>query len=332
MIAPAAGLAAILAFATPQQAHATECLLDTNDNGIADGADTDGGATGTGADSLACGVNTDASAEGSVAVGGDPDNNGVGTTASGTSATALGGDALASGFGSTAVGGDADFEENPGDSGAIASGDLSSAFGADAVASGDGSTAVGAFAEASGDGAMAMGVAATAAGDGSLAVGLGALAAGTGSTALGAGAVATLPGEFVMGTSDNTYTAPGITSTLSRARQVGPLGVVTSDAFGHLSWDGGALFDQVGELKAGVALAMALESPELATTENFAIRAGYGNFEGGSHAFGVSMIGNFADNEYRWSWDAGFGAGWSDFFGYDSGATWGGRAGVQMAW
>jgi trimeric autotransporter adhesin len=304
---PAAGtiaLAAAFMLAGPPQAHAVECLLDTNDNDFAEAADTDGGATGTGANSLACGPETDASGDGSVAVGTDTDGNGVGTTATGTSSTAVGGDALASGFGATAVGGDADFAENPGGSGATASGDLSSAFGADAVASGDLATAIGAFAEAS----------------------------GVNSTALGAGAVALLPDEFVLGTAINTYTAPGITNLESRLRQSGPLELVTSDRSGHLATDGGAVFGGMADVRAGVALALAMEAPDLAPTERMAVRAGYGNFEGDSHAFGLSAIGSLGMWGRRWTWDAGFGAGWSDFGGYDSDATWGGRAGVQMAW
>ena len=63
----------------------------------------------------------------------------------------------------------------------------------------------------------------------STAIGTGAQANANGSTALGAGAVANLPNQFVMGTSQDTYQAPGITSSLSRSRQSGPLEVVTSD-------------------------------------------------------------------------------------------------------
>ncbi|MFP3944857.1 MAG: hypothetical protein ACLFWF_13245 [Alphaproteobacteria bacterium] len=265
-VAGALALAAAFICTPVGEARAEECLLDSNDDDIATaGVDTDGGAAGTGADSLACGPDTEASGDGSVAVGSDGDGDGNGTTAGGG---------------------------------------LSTAVGADAVASGDLSTAVGAFSSAT----------------------------APGSTALGSGATATLPNEFVLGTSGNTYTAPGITSRLSKIRQSGPLELVTTDAAGHLASDGGAVFEAVGEVQAGVALALALESPDLAPTESFAVRAGYGNFEGDSHAFGLSAIGSLTAAGQRWTWDAGFGAGWADFAGRDSEATWGGRAGLQWAW
>ncbi|GAA5047468.1 hypothetical protein GCM10023208_03870 [Erythrobacter westpacificensis] len=46
--------------ASPENASAAECLLDTNDNGVADPADTDNGATSTSEDALACGENSEA--------------------------------------------------------------------------------------------------------------------------------------------------------------------------------------------------------------------------------------------------------------------------------
>ncbi len=177
-----------------------------------------------------------------------------------------------------------------------------------------------------------MGADAEAAGDLSTAVGAFASATEAGSTALGAGATALLPNEFVLGTADNTYSAPGITSGLSRLRQSGPLALVTTDAAGHLASDGGAVFQGLGDVRAGVALSLAMEAPDLAPTETFALRAGYGNFEGDSHAFGLSAIGSLASAGQRWTWDAGFGAGWADFASHDTDATWGGRAGVQLAW
>ncbi|MFW6027617.1 MAG: hypothetical protein ACOC91_02295 [bacterium] len=264
-MAGAFALAAVFTLAPVEEARAVECLLDTENDGVASPPDTDGGAAGTGADSLACGPDTEASGDGSVAVGSDFDGDGAGATASG---------------------------------------ELSTAVGADAVATGGLSTAIGAASAAT----------------------------SPNSTALGAGAVASLPDEFVLGTSANTYTAPGLTSRLSKVRQSGPVELVTTDAFGHLASDGGAVFQAVGDVRSGVALGIALEAPDLAPTETFAVRAGYGNFDGDSHAFGLSAIGSLTAAGQRWTWDAGFGAGWADFAGIDSDATWGGRAGLQMAW
>lgn len=267
-------LAAAFTLYAPQDARAEECLLDTNDNDIANGGDTDGGALSNGnPDSLACGVD------------------------------------------------------------AVATGDLSTAIGAAASATGDAATATGVVAAATGDFSTANGASAVAIGDFSTAVGAFATATAEGSTALGADAVATIPDEFVLGTVENTYTAPGIASPKSRRRQSGPRSLLTTDADGHLASDGGAVFEEVADVQAGVALALSMESPELATNESFAMRLGYGNFQGGAHAFGLSVMGNLRDGgDRRWSWDAGFGAGWSDFYDYDSDATWGGRAGIQMAW
>ena len=73
----------------------------------------------------------------------------------------------------------------------------------------------------------------------------GAVAIGTDSD--GNGAAATLPNQYVMGTTMHTYTAPGITSATSKARQSGPLEVVTSDANGNLASDGGAIFSTLDD-------------------------------------------------------------------------------------
>ena len=92
--------------ASPEQADAAECLLDTNDDGVADPADTDNGATSTSEDALACGENTEATGFESIAIGSDPNDDGTGASATGAQAIAIGGDAQASGPGSIAIGGD----------------------------------------------------------------------------------------------------------------------------------------------------------------------------------------------------------------------------------
>src|SRR5690349_12566792 len=74
----------------PQQAHADECILDSNNNGVADAADTDGGASSAGVDDrLACGVGATASTTGATAVGHN-------STAGGTDAISIGNESDAS--------------------------------------------------------------------------------------------------------------------------------------------------------------------------------------------------------------------------------------------
>lgn len=105
-------------------ARAAECLLDTNNNNLADtGVDTTGGANDNGvAIATACGPNAEASepdtvamgnstsalALGAVSIGGDPNGSGLGTRASGVYAVAIGGDADADAPQAIAIGGEAD--------------------------------------------------------------------------------------------------------------------------------------------------------------------------------------------------------------------------------
>ena len=60
------------------------------------------------------------------------------------------------------------------------------------------------------------------------------------STAIGAGATSTDDHQVTLGTEEETIRAPGITSQLSKDRQVGPTELVTSDSEGRLATDGGA--------------------------------------------------------------------------------------------
>jgi len=142
----ALGAALVLA-GTADPALATECLLDTNNDGVADAADTDGGATGTGTDSLACGPaanaagtssvasgdSANAGSDYSVAIGGDYNGTGTGANASNEGAIAIGADANTPGYYGVAVGSLAD-----------ATNIYASAFGTDANATGAYTTAVGA--------------------------------------------------------------------------------------------------------------------------------------------------------------------------------------------
>ena len=88
------------------------------------------------------------------------------------------------------------------------------------------------------------------------------------STAIGAGATTSFNNQIVLGTSNQTYTMPGMNSDLSRSRQSGLLGVVTSDSAGNLASDNGALYKQTAGIKAGAAIAMALSDPNISGSED----------------------------------------------------------------
>ena len=156
---------------------------------------------------------------------------------------------------------------------------------------------------------------------------------------------------MVFGTKNDTYTAPGITSGLSKNRQSGPLEVVTSDAGGNLATDGGSIFNQLNRLNrrsdqafAGVALALAAVGPDLAGNERFGVSANWGNFEG-SNAFGMGFEGvlgyDMLTRGDRIALTGGFGVGFEDGsnnnnFGHSFGSSdddvWGGRVGAQWTW
>jgi hypothetical protein len=111
---------------------------------------------------------------------------------------------------------------------------------------------------------------------------------------------------------------------------------VTSDANGHLATDGGDVFKAVGELYAGVAIALAAEAPSLTENENFGLRLGWGNFEGEANAVAFAAIGvlcrDCVQPGDRIAIDGAIGAGWSDYKGYNADEVIGGRAGVQWTW
>jgi trimeric autotransporter adhesin len=256
---------------------------------------------------------------------------GTAAEASGFAASAYGFGAVAEGASSTAVGRAA---KAPGEGGstfgsfAEASGFAASAYGSHAVAKGDESTAVGWTAVASGSGASAYGANAFATGDKSTAVGNDARAEADRSTAIGTGAKATKADQMAIGTKDNTYTTPGITSDLSRSRQSGPLEVVTSDAGGNLASDGGFIFKQLKEAREGIAIAMALHDPDLVAGEKFGVRLNWGNFEG-SNALALTAAGVIGTDVLtsgdRLAVSGGVG------YGVDQN-TLGARVGVQMTW
>jgi hypothetical protein len=186
-----------------------------------------------------------------------------------------------------------------------------------------GNTAVGSYATARGSYATAGGANTQANGAGSVAIG---------TDADGNGAISNRQNEFVLGTDDHTYTAPGISSGLSRARQSGPLEVVTSDAEGHLATDGGEIFKRLDEAESGIALAMSMEDPDLIGNERFGARMNYGNFEG-ANALSWTFAGVLGRDVLRVgdriSVGGGFGVGFDEGHAED---VWGGRVGAQWTW
>jgi hypothetical protein len=158
----------------------------------------------------------------------------------------------------------------------------------------------------------------------------GAVAIGTDST--GHGAVATLPNQIVAGTANQTITAPGITSSLSRSRQSGPLEVVTSDANGNLATDGGDIFRRLDKNQEGVALALAAVNPDLTGNERFGMTANWGNFDS-ANAFGMGFEGvlghDWITRGDRIAVTGGWGVGFAQGNGDD---VFGGRVGGQWTW
>jgi len=166
-------------------------------------------------------------------------------------------------------------------------------------------------------------------------MGNGAEAAHANGTAIGAGAKTERDNQMVFGTKSNTYTMGGLTSEASKAAQQGPVEVVTTDAFGNLASDGGAMQRQIDglgrrdrELADGIAIALAIQQPIFQPGQSFAIRAGYGNFDG-SDAFGLSAAGVVDRGSFgrgsSVTLDAGIG------FGTATGTA-AGRAGVTLGW
>ena len=271
--------------------------------------------------SVAVGQKSSAAKRGAVAIGGDTDHDGAGANASEISSIAIG-DASATNTDAIAVG-----------TGASASGVGSIAIGRGATATG--SIAMGARSTASNGGA-AYGDNSTATGANSTAVGPSATATAARSAAFGYGAVATRADQVVFGTTSSTFTTPGITSNLSRARQAGPLELVTTDSAGNLTSDQGNTFTSIARVQAGVAIALAAEAPPLTSSANFGLRIGWGNLEGNANAVAVSAIGVLCRGCLRLgdriAIDGSVGAGWSDYQTYSSDNVIGGRAGVSWIW
>ena len=181
-----------------------------------------------------------------------------------------------------------------------------------------------------------------------VAIGSNSLASANGSAAFGSGATATRANQQVFGTSSNTYTMPGLTSSQSKSAQGSPTHLVTSNATGDLaaytfselglatSGDVDALntrINKVGartdEAIAGVALAMSMVNPDLTGNERFGVAANWGAFED-ANALGMSLMGvlgnDFVTKGDRVAISGGFGIGLANGEGDD---VYGGRVGLQ---
>jgi len=201
-----------------------------------------------------------------------------------------------------------------------------------AIAIGNGASAFTTNSAAFGTGATARGINCTA-------IGAGANAGFSNSAAFGVGATTTRSNQQAFGTVNNTYTMAGITSQQSRNAQSGPLQLPTTDSNGNLASDGGATFKAIARVQAGVAVSMAMATPNFAKGEKIGVRVGWGGFNscgGGANAFGLSIGGVLAENTFskndRLVVDAGIAMGYSQFMGYREDAVIGGRAGLQLTW
>jgi trimeric autotransporter adhesin len=210
------------------------------------------------------------------------------------------------------------------------------ALGLDASATGVSAIAIGQGSSSAATGSIALGQSANASAVNATAIGTGATVAVpfTNSTALGAGATATNNNQLVLGTANESISAPGINSSLSRSRQVGLLGVITSDSAGNLASDGGALYQQVATIKAGAAIAMALSDPFLSGSDQFGMKLNYGTYAG-ANAVGLSAAGVLARGLFNMKNQlvvtGAVGYGGASVNGYSQNLV-GGHAGVQLTW
>jgi hypothetical protein len=334
--------------------------------GALSGAGVGGAQAFTGhVDAMAIGNNAQATQSGSVALGLDASSTEADAIAIGNAATANGvQDVVVGALNSTGTGGNNTVVGNEIDiigaassdntvlgvghqvtgSGNFVGGDpntvvgsLNVATGVNSNVTGDSNVAIGDTVNITGDRAIAVGNNATANADDTTVIGTNAQADATGSAAYGQGAVASLTQQQVFGTTANTYTTPGITSGLSRARQIGALEVATTDTAGNLATDGGKIFDTLSENQAGIAIAMSLGMPDLQADESFGVALNWGRFED-SQAIGVTAMGVvnrdlFGGGE-RLSLNGAFGVSLDEesFGQRKTHSTTGGRVGFQLTW
>ncbi len=318
---------------------------------------------------IAIGSQSDADGGGAIAIGGDDEDNDFGAQAQAAQGIAIGSKANVEtgSTGGVAIGETANVNNATPDGIAVGrasfvNGDFGVAMGQGTQALGTDSMALGHGAMAAGPGDISIGASGAVLSDNSTGMGMnhtinagssfsaaygantvvganapGAVAWGTDSA--GNGAVATLENQFMLGTGNHTYTAPGITSDLSRARQSGPLEVVTSDANGNLATDGGQIFNQldnqqrqinqlgddVDRVESGVAVALSSVGPDLTGAEKFGLSLNWGGFEGASAIGGGATAVVWRGNGSRFALTGGIGVG------FDEDAV-GGRAGGQWTW
>ena len=281
----------------------------------------------SGRGAVAVGDQNNASGDGAVAIG-DPNNaTGTGATAIGADNTATGDGAVATGDTNTATGTGA----NASGAGNTAAGDGAIAIGQQNSATGKSAIAMGSNATASSDGAVAIGSGSTASGNGSVALGAGATVNGHNqSTAIGANATTTADNQIMMGTKSETIIAPGMNSSTSRDRQVGRLGVVTSDNYGNIASDNGALYSELASLKTGIVMSMALGDPILSGDDRFAVKMNTSAFDG-SYGIGVTAAAVLHDRDATLIVSGGVAWAQANEFGYsrDQGAA---RASMQISW
>ena len=129
---------------------------------------------------------------------------------------------------------------------------------------------------------------------------------------------------------------PGITSASSLAAQSGDLGLITTDDNGNLASDGGALFREVGKNKAGIAVATAMQAPDLKGDERFGIALNVATFDGEAHGLAFTAAGVLATDVFhagdRLSLNVGVGGGLAnDMNGYRQN-VFSARGGLQLTW
>jgi hypothetical protein len=319
-----------------------------------------GGAWVNGESATAIGINSRATGFFTTAVGNQAVAGFMGTTAMGYSATAteagataIGAAAQASGVSSVAISGVATgigavgIRGNAAGLGSLAAlgtstGDQAIAVGYQAQAANYGSTSLGANSSADGERATAMGFQAhvagsrasafgadsTATGENTIAIGGWASATHENAVAFGSHATTTRPNQMMLGTSSNSYTAPGITSVESRSYQQGPTQLITTDSQGNLA---AGDFESLGLASSvavernseGVSMAMALSGVAdiLPAGTNYAVSTNWGYFESES-ALALGGSARLVDNVFI----NGGGA-----ISTSSGVG-GGRAGFTFAW
>lgn len=300
-----------------------------------------------GLSSTAVGDNSFASGSGSIAVGLGSRSTGVNSIAIGTGAVATG--SVAVGAGASASNGGAAFGDLAAANGSFstavgpestASALSSSAFGYQAIASGIASTALGHNSDATALASTAVGVSAQATQTGSTALGRLANAAHAGATAVGGGSATTAANQVVLG-GTGSHVRVGDIAASTTAQQSTSVGVATVDANGvlgrdtlllptisSLQSDSSELFDlshrnrrDIRDANDGVAMALALDSPNIPAGASVAVSGGVGYFKNrAALATAISVaVGEMS------SVSAGVGYGFSS-------KEIGARAGFQFAW